>query len=86
MTTNDQQRTRESEIVYWRRQYDENYEAALCARLDAYAITSPHAFITTRMENMSRATLELTKLVGNQETAKLLSGTEHEEKTTSVKL
>ncbi len=76
--------TRESEIAYWTRQYEENYEAALCARLDAYAITSPHAFITKRMEDMGRATLELTKLVGKQETAKLLSGAEREEKTTSA--
>ncbi len=75
----------ESEITYWRRQYEENYEAAFCARLDAFAITSPHEFITKRMENMGRATMELTKLVGKQETAKLLSGAEREEKMTSDK-
>ena len=84
--TNDQQLKQESEIVYWRRQYEENYEAAYCARLDAFATTSPHEFITKRMENMGRAIIELTKLVGKQETAKLLSGVEVEEKTTSDKL
>ena len=71
----------EREIAYWRRQYEENYDAAFCARLDAFAVTSRHDFITKRMENMSRATMELTKLVGNQETAELLSGVEPKEKT-----
>ncbi len=76
--------TQESEIAYWRRQYEENYEAACCARLEAYAVTSPHEFITQRMENMSCATPELTRLVGKQETARLLCGVPAEEKTTSA--
>ena len=76
--------SQESEIAYWRRQYNENYEAASCAQLNAFAITSPHEFITKRMENMSRATMELTKLVGNQETARLLSEAEHAEETIST--
>ncbi|GAC1358162.1 MAG: hypothetical protein NVS4B11_34460 [Ktedonobacteraceae bacterium] len=33
-------RARESEIAYWRRQYEENYEAAACAQLNALTYTS----------------------------------------------
>ncbi len=78
------QKSQESEIAYWRRQYEENYEAAYCVRLDAYAVTSSHEFITRRMENMGRATMELIKLVGKQETAQMLFGVPSEETMTSA--
>ena len=76
--------SQESEIAYWRRQYEENYEGTCGTRLDAYAVTSPHEFITRRMENMSRATTELTKIVGKQEAARILFGVPSQEETTST--
>lgn len=67
-------------MAYWRRQFEENYEAAACARLDAYAITARHAFITKRMENMAHALKELSQLGGIQEVEALL----REEQTSHV--
>ena len=71
--------TEEHDIVYWRRQYEENYEAAKCATPSAFALTGRHAFITKKMENMSRAMSELVQLVGGKETAILLEMMPREE-------
>ena len=69
----------EHDIAYWRRQYEENYEAAQCASLNAFALTGRHDFSTKKMENMSRAMSELVQLVGGKETAILLEITPREE-------
>ena len=75
--------TQEHDIAYWRRQYEENYEAAQCAPLNAFALTGRHDFITQKMENMSRATTELIKLVGTKEAAMLLEVLPREEQSCS---
>ncbi len=71
--------TQEHDIAYWRRQYEENYEAAKCATPSAFTITGRYAFITKKMENMSHATTELIKLVGSKEAAILLEMMPREE-------
>ena len=55
---------KETEMAYWRKQYEENYEVAACAHLNAFAITAPHRFITTRMENMAHALKKMVQLDG----------------------
>jgi hypothetical protein len=71
--------TQEHDIAYWRRQYEENYEAAKCAPLNAFALTGRHDFITKKMENMSHAMSELVQLVGGKEAAILLEMMPREE-------
>jgi hypothetical protein len=71
---------KETEMAYWRRQYEENYEAAACAHLSAFAITAPHQFITTRMEHMAHALKEMVRLDGAEAVKTYLrqEGTTHE--------
>lgn len=64
----------ESEVARLKRQIAEEYQAAQQA-LTGLAITSPHAFITARMENLERCRQKLCVLVGEQESAKIVAET-----------
>lgn len=64
---------KETEMAYWRRQYEENYEAAQCVQVNSYAITAKHEFITKRMENMTYALRQISRLGGSQAIAAVLT-------------
>ena len=66
----------ETEMAYWRRQYEENYESAYCTSGNAFAITAPHKFITRRMEKMADALQHIERLGGKQAVRSLLIGKE----------
>ena len=65
-----------SEIARWRRQYEEEYEAAQRGLTGLAYGTARHEFITRKMENMQHCVQELTNIVGIQQACELLWGEE----------
>ncbi len=65
----------ESEVARLCRQITLEYEAAQRGMTGAAYGTAQHAFITARMENMSRYHQELTTVVGPEEAIKLVAET-----------
>ncbi len=62
-----------SEVARLRQQYAEEYEAAQRGLSGLAMGSARHAFITRKMANMCVCQLELAKLVGEQEAARLLN-------------
>ena len=64
----------ESEVARLMQQIAAEYQAAQSA-LTGLAITSRHEFITRKMENLERCREQLSTLVGEEESAKLVAET-----------
>jgi RPA family protein len=58
-----EQNRNQSEVSRLLQQIEQEYQAAQAA-LNGYAMTAQHAFITTRLENMSRIHDHLQQIVG----------------------
>jgi hypothetical protein len=58
-----EQNSNQSEVSRLLQQIEQEYQAAHTA-LDAYTVTAQHAFITARLENMSRIHDHLQQMVG----------------------
>lgn len=62
-----------SEVARLRQQYAEEYIAAQRGLTGLAMGSARHAFITRKMERMSEVQVELSKLVGEEEAARLLN-------------
>ena len=63
-----------SEVARLRRRIADEYIAAKLA-MEGFAVTAPHEFVTTKMQNIATCHQELIKLVGEQEATKVVAET-----------